>query len=213
MNESATNSRKESGMSARSLFVTGVMIFSVMCAGWPMGSSASANDKIPTKSDQSCLKCHEYDKQANLFAGKFKGASVKANCLQIQIDKGLEVITFDDETVVKNASSVPEIPKEESVRVLLGKKDGKTYAKEVEVKKGLAVPAEQLMTTEQVAELVAKGPEKGKYILLDSRPMERYNEGHIPTAVGMPFFAFDKLAEKLLRDKDTLQIYYCSGYS
>lgn len=200
-------------MSQRSLTVIGALIFSLVFASWPIGSIATADDKLPSKSDQSCLKCHEYDKQANLLAGKFKSASIKANCLQIQIDKDLEVITFDDQTVVKNASSVPEIPKEESIKIFLAKKDGKTYAKEIEVKKGLAIPAEQLMTTEQVAELVAKGPEKGKYILIDSRPMERYNEGHIPTAVAMPFFAFDKLSEKLLKDKETLQIYYCSGFS
>jgi hypothetical protein len=30
----------------------------------------------------------------------------------------------------------------------------------------------------------------------------------------MPFFAFDKLQETLLpKDKDILQIYYCSGFS
>jgi rhodanese-related sulfurtransferase len=67
---------------------------------------------------------------------------------------------------------------------------------------------------EEVAALVAKGPEKGKYVLLDSRPPEMYNQGHIPTALAMPFFAFDKLQETLLpKDKDILQIYYCSGFS
>lgn len=200
-------------MSRRSLFVIGAFTCLIVSAVWPLCATAAADEKLPAKSDQSCLKCHEYDKQANIMAGKFKSASVKANCLQIQIDKGLEVITFDDQTVLKNAPTIPEIPKEESVRVTYIKKDGKTYAKEIEVKKGLAVPAEQLISTEEVAALVAKGPEKGKYILLDSRPMERYNEGFIPTAVGMPFFAFDKLAEKLLKDKETLQIYYCAGFS
>ena len=200
-------------MSKRSLFVIGAFSFLIVGVFWTLNGLAVADDKLPAKSDQSCLKCREYDKQSNVMAGKFKSASVKANCLQLQIDKGLEVITFDDATVLKNAPSIPEIPKEESVKVIYAKKDGKTYAKEIEVKKGIAVPAEQLITAEQLADLVAKGPEKGSYILLDSRPMERYNEGHIPTAVGMPFFAFDKLAEKLFKDKDTLQIYYCAGFS
>ncbi len=200
-------------MSRRSLFVIGAFTLTIVSASWPLSSLVMADDKLPAKSDLSCLKCHEYDKQSNIMAGKFKSASVKASCVQLQIDKGLEVITFDDNTVLKNAPSIPEIPMEESVRVTYVKKDGKTYAKEIEVKKGLAVPAEQLISTEEVAELVAKGPEKGKYILLDSRPTDRYNEGHIPTAVAMPFFAFDKLAEKLFKDKETLQIYYCAGFS
>lgn len=200
-------------MFRRSPFVIGAFTFVIVSASLALSGLAISDDKLPAKSDQSCLKCHEYDKQQNVMAGKFKGASVKASCVQLQIDKGLEVITFDDETVLKNAPTIPEIPKEESVKVTYIKKDGKTYAKEIEVKKGLAIPAEQLITTEQVAELVAKGPEKGNYILLDSRPANMFDEGHIPTALSMPFFAFDKLADKLFKDKDTLQIYYCAGFS
>ena len=69
------------------------------------------------------------------------------------------------------------------------------------------------MSTEEVEKLVAKGPKEGNYILLDSRPPNMYNDGHIPTAVSMPFGAFDKLADKLLKDKETTQIYYCAGLS
>jgi rhodanese-related sulfurtransferase len=61
---------------------------------------------------------------------------------------------------------------------------------------------------------VALGPEKGKYVLIDSRPPVRFDEGHIPSAKKMPFFAFDKLAEKVLpKDKEILQIYYCGGFT
>ena len=122
-------------MSRRSLFVIGAFVFLIVGASWTLSDSVAAQEKLPSKSDQSCLKCHEYDKQPNLLAGKFKSASVKANCVQVQIDKNLEVITFDDQTVVKNADSIPEIPKEESVKVTYIKRDGKTYAKEIEVKK------------------------------------------------------------------------------
>lgn len=106
-----------------------------------------------------------------------------------------------------------EIPKQESVRVSYVKKDGKNLAKLIEVKKGLEVSKEQLAEVDEIAKLVALGPEKGKYMLIDSRPENMYNEGHIPTAVPMPFFAFDKLAEKMLKDKEVLQIYYCAGFS
>ena len=60
--------------------------------------------------------------------------------------------------------------------------------------------------------LVALGPEKGKYFLFDSRPLPRFQEGFIPTAVNLPFPAFDKLADKLLpKDKNALIIFYCAG--
>jgi len=181
--------------------------------GWQFAGSASAEEKLLSRSDQSCLKCHQYDKQGNIVAGKFVDVSTKANALQLQVDKNMEIVFFDDSTELKNAAEYRKIPKNESVRVTYVVKDGKTFAKTVEVKKGIAVPKEQLASAEDVAALIAKGPEKGKYVLIDSRPPANYNEGHIPTAVSMPFFGFDKLQEKLIKDKDVLQIYYCAGFS
>jgi rhodanese-related sulfurtransferase len=175
---------------------------------------ASADDAIPGKSDQSCLKCHTYDKTPNVLAGKFVNVSTKAKTVQLKINNDNEIVFYDDATVLKNAENYRAIAPQESVKVVYAKKNGKLVATEIEVKKGLAVPPEQLITAEQLASLVAKGPEKGKYILLDSRPEEMYNQGHIPTALSMPFFVFDKLQETLLpKDKNITQIYYCAGVS
>lgn len=201
-------------MGRKALMVLALVTATALIVGWPLAGATLADDKLPSKSDQSCLKCHEYDKASNLFAGKLVDVSSKANALQLQIDKDMEVIYFDDSTVLKNAPSMKEIPKQESIRINYLKKDGKTFAKEIEVKKGLAVPKEKLADVEEVAKLVALGPEKGKYVLLDSRPAEGYDQGHIPTAISMPFFAFDKLQETVLpKDKEILQIYYCIGFS
>ncbi len=200
-------------MTRKALTVLALVAAVALVSGWlPVG--LLADDKLPSKSDQSCLKCHEYGKASNLFAGKLVEVSSKANSIQLQIDKDMEVIYFDDSTVLKNAPSMKEIPKQESIRITYEKKDGKNFAKVIEVKKGIAVPKEQLADAEEVAKLVAQGPEKGKYVLLDSRPGDMYNQGHIPTALSMPFFAFDQLQEKLLpKDKDVVQIYYCAGFS
>jgi len=201
-------------MKRKALTVLALVAAVALAGGWPLVGAALADDKLPSKSDQSCLKCHEYDKASNLFAGKLVDVSSKANALQLQIDKDMEVIYFDDSTVLKNAPSLKEIPKQESIRITYLKKNGKNFAKEIEVKKGLAVPKEKLADADEVAKLVALGPEKGKYVLLDSRPGEAYDQGHIPTAISMPFFAFDKLQETVLpKDKEIIQIYYCIGFS
>ncbi len=188
-------------------------ILAIVIAGPPVVSAAE--DKLPSKADASCLKCHaDYEKTANLLAGKLVDVAIKAGTIQLQIDKDMEVIHFDDSTELRNAPAFKEIPKQESVRITYFKKNGKNFAKLVEVKKGIEVPKDQLAGVEEVANLVAKGPEAGKYILLDSRPDNLFNEGHIPTAVSMPLFAFDKLAETVLpKNKDIVQIYYCSGFS
>lgn len=201
-------------MIGRGLVVlTLLMALAPATAPWLM-SHAVAQDKLPSKSDASCLKCHQYDKMDNILAGKWVDVAIKTRTIQLGIDKDNEVIYFDDSTVLKNAPSMKEVPKQESVRIVYIKKDGRNFAKEVEVKKGIEVPKEQLASVEEVAKLVAKGPEKGKYVLLDSRPTPMYNEGHIPTAASMPLFEFDKLAETVLpKNKEVLQIYYCSGFS
>jgi hypothetical protein len=193
------------------LIIVGAVV--ALAAAGPSGVKAQ-EQALQSKSDSSCLKCHvDYGKKENLLAGKLYDVSNKAKTIQLQIDKDMEIVHFDDSTVLKNAPSIKDIPKQESVRITYVKKDGKNLAQLVEVKKGLEVPKEQLLDAKEVAKLVAMGPERGKYILLDSRPGNLYNEGHIPTAVSMPFFAFDNLAEKLFKDKETLQIYYCAGFS
>ncbi len=190
------------------------LIMLVIVACWSLVAFAGAEGKLPSKSDKSCMKCHEYEKQSGIFAGKFAGVSNKAKTIQLKINKEQEIIYWDDSTKLLNAETLKKIKTGESVKVAYAKKNGRNYAVEVEVKKGLAVPEEQLASVEEVAKLVEMGPEKGKYVLIDSRPPVRYDEGHIPTAKKLPFFAFDKLAEKVLpKDKEILQIYYCGGFT
>jgi len=189
-----------------------VLITAAVC--WSGVLPISAEDQLPSKAAQSCLKCHEFTKLQNVLAGIVADVSKKANTIQLKIDKDVEVLYFDDKTGVKNAPNAPDIPKESSAKIVYYKKDGRNFAKEIEVKKGLEVPKEQLASVEEVAALLALGPEKGKYVLLDSRPKDLYDEGHIPTAKPFPFFAFDKMKDEVLpKDKEILQIYYCAGYT
>jgi hypothetical protein len=175
--------------------------------------TATAEERLPGKSAKSCLKCHSYDKESNIFAGKLGDVSRKAKTIQLKIDGDSEVVHFDSETKLENAPSMKQIPKSESVKIVYYKKNGKNYARKVVVKKGLEVPEKQLASVGEVEQLVAKG-DTADYVLIDSRPPRRYNEGHIPTALSMPFFAFDKLKGQVLPDdKSVLQIYYCGGFT
>lgn len=189
-------------------------LIAAVVTAWIPGGSAVAEEKLPSKADASCLKCHKFDQEAGVFAGKLVDVSSKAKAIQLKINKDMEVVFYDDATTVENAESLKKIPKQEAVRVVYYKKDGKPFAKLVEVKKGIDVPKEQLIDAGGLAKLVALGPKPGKYVLVDSRPGNLYDEGHIPTSVSLPFFAFDKTAQKVLpKDKDITQIYYCAGMS
>lgn len=49
-------------------------------------------------------------------------------------------------------------------------------------------------------------------MLIDARPFKpKYIKGHIPMAVSIPHSKFDKMIDKLPKDKDALLIYYCGG--
>jgi rhodanese-related sulfurtransferase len=49
-------------------------------------------------------------------------------------------------------------------------------------------------------------------IVIDSRPkMKKFNKGHIPGAINIPFSQFDKMAGLLPADKGALVVFYCEG--
>ena len=134
-------------MVKRILTAAAIAAVASLALALPPIAIAAESEELPSKSDQSCLKCHaDYAKKPGLLAGKLMDAARKSKTIQLQIGPETEIIYFDDSTVVKNAPSVPEIPKKESIRVTYVKKDGKPFAKEIEVKKGLEVPKEKLIS-------------------------------------------------------------------
>ncbi len=168
---------------------------------------------LPTESGEHCAECRDAEEEAGLFHGKLVDFSQDLKTIQIQIGEDTEVLHFDDSTALKNVGAMQEIPIGEWVKILYLKKGGKFFAKEVEVKKGVKVPPGRLASVDEVAKLISFGPDQGNYVLLDGRPVNWYNAGHIPTAQAMPIWVFDELKDKLLpKDKDILQIYYCSGF-
>jgi rhodanese-related sulfurtransferase len=74
------------------------------------------------------------------------------------------------------------------------------------------VPPEQLIKVKELTALVDKGPEKGGYTLVDSRPTPGYMKGHIPTAISIPFPKMKEMMDQLPKDKNQLVIFYCQGY-
>jgi hypothetical protein len=183
------------------------------CIAWLLAGAATMAEASSTDSAEQCAECRDAEEEAGLFDGKLIGISQETKTIQVDTGKDIEVLYFDDSTGLKNASAIQEVAIGESVKILYLKKGGKILAKEVEVKKGVKVPSGQLASLGEVAKLVSLGPDRGKYVLLDGRPVNWYRAGHIPTAQAMPIWVFDDLKGKLLpEDKNILQIYYCSGF-
>lgn len=64
------------------------------------------------------------------------------------------------------------------------------------------------ISAEYLADLISKN----KTMVVDSRPLiKKYNKGHVPTAMSLPFSKFDELKGKLPRDPNTPLVFYCGG--
>lgn len=91
--------------------------------------------------------------------------------------------------------------------VALGYTNVKVFAKGFPeyMKQPGAYPA---IMADQVAAQIAEN----KTLVVDSRPQKaKYDKGHIPSAISLPFSQFDELKGKLPRDLETPIIFYCGG--
>ncbi len=186
-------------------------------------SQTSAQDKNVPGAAQAkpiigkvCGNCHT--PQPGSLRGNFDSVAYKTQSIQIKIDETTEILKFDKAAlVVRNVQAenpdepLRSIKKGKEVRVEYTEKDGKKFATLVVSKPPIKVAPEKLLGTADVEKLVAKGPEKGKYLLIDARPAPKFMEGAIPTAINIPFPAFEKMVDKLPKDKNALIVYYCAG--
>lgn len=189
----------------------GVMLLMAFVCFMHSGAWAAAAGK--PMASKNCLKCHgDYAKMKDTLAGNLSSKSMKAKSIQIKINKHLELVKFTPETKVKNIPSMKALKGTPAMRVYYKQVGKDKVATEIVVKPKIKVPKEQLIKVEELAELVAKGPEKGGYVLYDSRPPTGYSKGYIPTAVSMPFAKMAQMEDKLPKDKDKMIIFYCQGY-
>ncbi|MCB2228723.1 MAG: rhodanese-like domain-containing protein [Desulfarculaceae bacterium] len=163
---------------------------------------------------KKCLKCHgELKEMPNVVAGDFQSRSNKAKSISVMVAPGKNVILkFTPQTTVTNVPSIKKLKKPIPVQVSYVKQGSDLVATAIVAKPKIKVPDKQIIGVKELAALVAKGPKKGGYTLVDSRPPIRYNEGHIPGAVMMPFPKMPEMMGKLPKDKNALVIFYCQGF-
>lgn len=156
-----------------------------------------------------CKQCHQ--PADNVLRGMMGGVSGKAWTIQVNVGPAAWLVKFDENTKLVGAEKFSKIPKEKEIAVTYRQKDGSLYAESVSVKPAAKVAEEKLMKADELARLIALGPEKGNFMLVDSRPALRFNEGFIPGAINIYDADFDKNVEKLPKDKNRLLVFYCAG--
>ncbi len=165
-----------------------------------------------------CMNCHQAEPGS--LRGNFDLVAYQNESIQMKIDDATEILRFDPKTlIVKNVKPDPDNPSEplrvikkgKEIRVEYIEKNGRKFATLFSAKPAIKVAPEKLLNTAYMEKLVAMGPEQGKYLLIDARPAPRFMEGAMPTAINIPFPAFEKNIDKLPKDKNALIIYYCAG--
>ena len=198
-------------MLKRTLFV---LLAALLLTGLITVMPAGAQEK-PTNA-KLCLNCHQ--PQAGNIRGTFDNVAFKSKALQVKIDDTTEILKFDPDTIkvieagaAADADVLRKIKKNHEIRIEYTEQAGVKTATLVASKPPIKVSPDKLITTSEVMKLVAMGPEKGGYVLVDARPAPRFLEGAIATAISIPDPAFDKFKDRLPANKDIQLIFYCGG--
>jgi hypothetical protein len=158
-----------------------------------------------------CIQCHA--PAENVLRGTFETVSMKAETIQARIGPNAWIVKFDTGTKIVGAEAINKIPRGREIAIATTEKAGTLFATSVSVKQPIKIPEEKLVSVDEMAKLVEMGPKKGNFVLVDSRPAARYHEGHIPGAISIFDGDFDRHKHRLPKEKDTLLIFYCGGFT
>jgi formate-dependent nitrite reductase cytochrome c552 subunit len=193
--------------------IAGLAVVALMIA--PAAFAADQTPPAKAKDVKSCAVCHA--PEGGQMRAFFDDVSMKSQAIQLKLDTSAEVVKFDAEKLqIINGStpgdvekSLRDIKKGSEVRVAyVEAANGSKSISEISIKPKMTVAAEKKLNVEAVEKLVT-GQEK--YTLIDARPPVKFQEGSIPTAINIPFPAFQKNLDKLPKDKNELIVYYCAG--
>ncbi len=158
-----------------------------------------------------CKQCHQPEK--DLVRGTLVSVSEKFKTINVQVGQKLVwIINYGDDLKIVGADKLASVAKDKEIGIRFTGDEKKPYAVSLTVKPPAKVAPEKLVSLDEMKKFVDMGPEKGGYLLVDSRPKPRFNEGHIPHAVSLDNAKFDELKDKILpKEKDKIIIFYCGG--
>ena len=176
-----------------------------------LAQAPAAKPTIP----QVCTNCHQA-KPGNV-QGYFENVAFKSKSIQLKIDAATEIVRFDEATLkvvttekTGKADMLRDIPKGREARIEYAEKDGVKTATLISFKGMAKMPPEKELKYEQVLALVEQG-KASNTVLIDSRPLPRFQEGTIPGAINLPYPAWDKFVDRLPKDKNQAILFFCQG--
>ncbi|MEZ0343506.1 MAG: rhodanese-like domain-containing protein [Caldimicrobium sp.] len=170
------------------------------------GLSSQDTPQFPTI-HKSCALSGCHSPAPSEFRGNTFSVSGKAEIIQIDTGKIIEV-KFDDNTKVVNWNQpLNKLGRGTPIKIVYTQRDGKYYATLVAVKPPMSVPPHQRVSLEEMKRIWAN--KEG--LIVDARPAPKYAEGHIPGAINIFMAEMEKHLDKLPKDKNALIVFYCEG--
>jgi len=193
-----------------------LLVLSVAFSGWAVAQAPATAPAGKPSMPPVCGTCHK--PAADTLRGYFDNVAFKSNSIQFNLVAGTEIVKFDAGSVKvidagepKKAEHLRDVKKGRESRIEYTERDGVKTATLISFKGPIKIAQEKLIFRPAVEKLVAAGPDKGAYTLIDSRPLPLFQQGTIPTSVNLPFPLFDKFLDRLPKDKDKLLVFYCQG--
>ena len=178
-----------------------VLLFASLLAGGPITGACKV---------QAAEQAATQQEQKNVLKGQVLGVSKKARTITIDVDKNPVMVKFDD-----NTKGLEHAKTGEGAVIAFEERDGDKIATVIKQRLVQLPQGVVEMKTDELAQLIALGPAKGNYYLVDSRPGKRFHEGHLPTAVSLPLSKMEENSGADLpaeaKASNTMLIFYCGG--
>ena len=162
---------------------------------------------------KNCAGCHQAE--GNTLLGFMKAGSQTDSSFAVQVDKDTWNVSYDASTkMAKSLSNAKEIGDGRIIMVKIKEEGGKNVATELSYKTPSAYSdPTRVIEAGELITLLKKDPKKANYVVLDVRGVSYFEEGHLPGAVVIPNYRFAKYQDRLPKDKNTLIVTYCNGYT
>ncbi|MGI6655495.1 MAG: rhodanese-like domain-containing protein [Desulfobulbus sp.] len=160
-----------------------------------------------TTPDQAVQKTDTASTQL-VYEGEVTGVSERARSISITVGKDAEaktmLVRFDQHT-----KGMAQAAKGRPMRIFYTMRGNEAYATEVQLKVAQLPEGIAEIRTEELRSLL----ESGKPVfLVDSRPPNRFAQGHLPDAHSIPMPVLkEKKGAVLPKDKEQPVIFYCGG--
>ena len=143
-----------------------------------------------------------------VYEGEVAGLSERAKTISVTVGKGEQakvmMVKFDDKT-----KGVNQAAKGRAVLITYEMRDKEAFATDIQLKLAKIPPGTSEIKTPELQKMVN---EKKPLFLVDSRPLARFDQSHLPGAHSIPVPLLEKKqAEVLPKNKDLPLVFYCGG--